>query len=145
MGREPPRSTVEPRSFEEGHIAEQGAAMSAEEEFWADPLRQGALGLILSHLVVYIDDWRDRAAVSMAVMEGLPYTEVAELLQRDLGYRPDPKTVWRWAQRGLAQVAQWVTETPWMAEMAPGLPVEHDPDQTPPSPLEDALTEPLDV
>lgn len=139
MRREPRRSPVEPRSFEEGTIARIDASASAEQEALGE-LRRHVLGLVLVELVRFIEDRRWRSAVELTQLEGISYADAAELMVADLGYRPDPKTVWLWARNGVEQMTAWVQTTPWMAELMPSMPIEHPTTATDPVPLEDRLT-----
>lgn len=138
MTREVRRAYVEPRSFEEGNIAAGGASPAAEDEA-LERLRGRALGVVMVELVRRIPDPRDRAAVQMCVMEGISYKEAGALMAGDIGYVADMKTVWRWGQRGLQYIAEVVRDTPWLAELAPHLPLEHPEPPTGAVPLMERL------
>lgn len=134
------RTPVEPRALDEGTIGVLGASESAEHQ-WMHGDRVQALGVVMVELVRRIPDPRDRAAVQMAVMEGMSYADAAELMAAEVGYVPDMKTVWRWAQRGLDYIAEVVEHTAWLKELAPHLPVQHpEPPPVEVVPLEDRLT-----
>lgn len=53
-------------------------------------------------LVNLLDQLRepDRTAVELVSMQGLSLYEAAEIMECDLGYLADSKTIWRWAKRG---------------------------------------------
>lgn len=42
----------------------------------------------------------DRTAVELVTMQGMSLYEAAEIMEVDLGYLADSKTIWRWAKRG---------------------------------------------
>lgn len=139
MRREPRRSPVEPRTFEEGNIARLEAAASAEQEALGE-VRRRVLGMVLVELVGFIDEPRWRESVRLTQAEGFSYADAAELMHADLGYLPHAKTVWQWCQRGLEQLTVWVESSPWMAELMPSIPIQHPTPDTDPVPLEDRLT-----
>lgn len=53
-------------------------------------------------LVKLLDKLRepDRTAVELVSMQGLSLYEAAEIMECDLGYLADSKTIWRWVKRG---------------------------------------------
>lgn len=136
--REPQRIPMEPRAFTEGTIAAEGAGPSAEEAALA-ALEQRFVGALLVELVQFIPDGRHRSAVQLTQMEGISYADAADLMSGELAYTPDPKTVWEWAKKGLAALTDWVEGTPWLSELAPHLPVHHEPERPDPVPFDELL------
>lgn len=118
--RRPQEASLDPAAFGAGEIGRQ----TATEDVPFDPDDPEALALVLHQLVLQVEEpWR--SAVQMCLMSGIPYREAAELLTKELGYQPDPKTVWRWAQRGLEELAGWLNGTPWIGVLLAGrVPIE---------------------
>jgi DNA-directed RNA polymerase specialized sigma24 family protein len=89
----PKRTSLDPRSFERGEIARQTAV-------WDEDDREARPVAML--LVKLLDKLRepDRTAVELVSMQGLSLYEAAEIMECDLGYLADSKTIWRWVKRG---------------------------------------------
>jgi DNA-directed RNA polymerase specialized sigma24 family protein len=89
----PKRTSLDPASFERGEIARQTAV----------EVRLGGVsrpvGMVLQELVASLPQ-PDRSAVQLVTMEGLSLYEAAEIMEVELGYLADSKTIWRWARRG---------------------------------------------
>lgn len=130
-GRSVQSSPVEPRAFTEGNVARRAAAPSVEDLFAGE--EREVVGALLAKMVELLPDERHRVAVQLTQMQGLTYSDAAELMVPVHGRRPHPKTVWTWARDGLEQLAGWVDTTPWLVELAPHLPVTH------PAPLDDPV------
>lgn len=113
--RRPPRTTIDPAALEEGEIARQ----TGVEDAPFDPDDPEAFARVMHHLTVRLPE-PDRSCVQMCVMGRIPYREAAELLEQELGYVADPKTVWRWAQRGLGQLRDWLEGTSWIGVLLAG-------------------------
>ena len=114
--RRPQRTTLDPRSMDYGEIAKQ----TAIEDRYFDNDRLEALALILDHLVDQLIE-PDQSAVRMCVMANLSYPEAGRLLGNERGGKPyDPKTVWRWARRGVLQLKEWLTASEWLSDMTGG-------------------------
>ena len=89
----PKRTSLDPGSFERGQIAKQTAVYDdAEEEV-------RPLGMVLQRLLERLQE-PDRTAVELVTMQGMSLYEAAEIMEVDLGYLADSKTIWRWAKRG---------------------------------------------
>ncbi len=104
------------------------------------------LTLVLDHFVSRLPE-PDRSCVLACIMGKYAFSEAAVLLADELGYEPDKKTVWRWAQRGLKQVKHELAATPWAAAMlADRLPLDEDevlmPSQTGPLQLQLGVIQP---
>ncbi len=109
---EQPRSnptTIDPRALQFGKIAEQ----TAEDDSYFT-LDESAATIIADLLLDALPE-PDRSCVTMVVFKGLSYAEAGELLERDRVV--DPKTVWRWTQRGVARLQEAVARLPWAAEL----------------------------
>lgn len=89
----PKRTTIDPSAFEKGKIAAQTGQRDDDGE------GSRPLGEVLRALV---DDLKepDRSAVQLVTMQGMSLYEAAEIMESDLGYLADSKSIWRWARRG---------------------------------------------
>jgi len=90
----PKRTSLDPASFESGKIARQTAV---EVKIGVPDARP--VGMLLLELVASLPQ-PDRSAVQLVTMEGLSLYEAAEIMEVELGYLADSKTIWRWARRG---------------------------------------------
>ena len=57
------------------------------------------MALVLQRLLEQLRE-PDRTAVELVTMQGMSLYEAAEIMETDLGYLADSKTIWRWAKRG---------------------------------------------
>jgi DNA-directed RNA polymerase specialized sigma24 family protein len=57
------------------------------------------MALVLQRLLEQLRE-PDRTAVELVTMQGVSLYEAAEIMETDLGYLADSKTIWRWAKRG---------------------------------------------
>lgn len=57
------------------------------------------MALVLQRLLEQVQE-PDRSAVELVSMQGLSLYEAAEIMEVDLGYLADSKTIWRWSKRG---------------------------------------------
>lgn len=89
----PKRTSLDPASFERGSIARQTAVYDKQDT----EIRP--MGLVLQRLLEQLRE-PDRTAVELVTMQGLSLYEAAEIMEFDLGYLADSKTIWRWAKRG---------------------------------------------
>jgi DNA-directed RNA polymerase specialized sigma24 family protein len=89
----PKRTSLDPAAFERGEIGRQTAVdvrLGKEER---------PIGILLRELVETLPQ-PDRSAVQLVTMEGLSLYEAAEIMEVEIGYLADSKTIWRWARRG---------------------------------------------
>ena len=89
----PKRTSLDPASFERGEIARQTAVFDDVEP------EVRPMGLVLLQLVQQLQQ-PDRTAVELVTMQGLSLYEAAEIMEVELGYLADSKTIWRWCKRG---------------------------------------------
>lgn len=89
----PKRTSLDPSSFESGEIARQTAVY--------DSVVEGVrpMAMVLQQLLGELQQ-PDRTAVELVSMQGLSLYEAAEIMEVELGYLADSKTVWRWCKRG---------------------------------------------
>jgi DNA-directed RNA polymerase specialized sigma24 family protein len=57
------------------------------------------MGMVLQRLLEQVRE-PDRTAVELVTMQGMSLYEAAEMMEVELGYLADSKTIWRWARRG---------------------------------------------
>lgn len=57
------------------------------------------MGMVLQQLLEQLQQ-PDRTAVELVTMQGLSLYEAAEIMEVELGYLADSKTIWRWCKRG---------------------------------------------
>jgi DNA-directed RNA polymerase specialized sigma24 family protein len=57
------------------------------------------MALVLQQLLGELQQ-PDRMAVELVSMQGLSLYEAAEIMEVELGYLADSKTIWRWCKRG---------------------------------------------
>lgn len=89
----PKRTSLDPAAFERGKIA----AQTGQEDGPGEPARP--MGDLLRLLVDQLDE-PDRSAVQLVTMQGMSLYEAAEIMESELGYLADSKSIWRWARRG---------------------------------------------
>jgi len=89
----PKRTSLDPNSFDSGRVARQSHWVDGEDQ------EVRPLGMVLHKLLEQLRE-PDRTAVELVTMQGLSLYEAAEIMEHDLGYLADSKTVWRWAKRG---------------------------------------------
>jgi len=105
----PKRTSLDPRSFERGEIARQTAVWDEGEE------EVRPLALVLVKLLEQLRE-PDRTAVELVSMQGLSLYEAAEIMECDLGYLADSKTIWRWAKRGEKTLRQMMERSGFYKE-----------------------------
>ena len=126
-GRRPKRTTIDPAALADGEIARQ---TGSRDRYFGLP--DDVLTLIVQAMVDRLPE-PDRSCVRMTVMSRLSYAEAGRLLGVDLGRAGavDPRTVWRWARRGVDLLRVSLAESPWAADMLvdrvpPGVPSWED-------------------
>ena len=98
-------------SFERGQIARQTAVYDDDEA------EVRPLGLVLVQLLEQLSE-PDRSAVELVSMQGMSLYEAAEIMESDLGYLADSKTIWRWAKRGEKTLRQMMERAGFYEEDA---------------------------
>lgn len=98
-------------SFERGQIARQTAVYDDDEG------EVRPLGLVLVQLLEQLSE-PDRSAVELVSMQGMSLYEAAEIMESDLGYLADSKTIWRWAKRGEKTLRQMMERAGFYKEDA---------------------------
>lgn len=93
MVSRPKRTSLDPSSFERGKIALQTGKWDS-----VDPEIR-PMGMVLQKLLEQVRE-PDRTAVELVSMQGMSLYEAAEMMEFDIGYLADSKTIWRWAKRG---------------------------------------------
>jgi len=89
----PKRTSLDPSSFDRGSVARQTAQWDDVEE------EVRPMGMVLQRLLEQVRE-PDRTAVELVTMQGMSLYEAAEMMEVELGYLADSKTIWRWARRG---------------------------------------------
>lgn len=74
--------------------------------------------IVIDHFIQRLPD-NHRAAVEMCIMNNITYADAAEHFTVMRGMKTDPKTVWRWAQKGVAQLTEMFANAKWAATMEP--------------------------
>jgi len=109
----PKRTSLDPSSFDRGSVARQTAHWDNVEE----PVRP--MGMVLQKLLEQLRE-PDRTAVELVTMQGMSLYEAAEIMENDLGYLADSKTVWRWAKRGENTLRQMMERSGFYKEQSDG-------------------------
>jgi len=73
------------------------------------------MALVLQKLLEGVKE-PDRTAVELVSMQGLSLYEAAEIMEFDLGYLADSKTIWRWAKRGEKTLRQMMERSGFYKE-----------------------------
>lgn len=89
----PDTTSLDPGAFEKGTIAAQVAVDGTRT------VEERPVGILLQMLVEQLKE-PDRTAVQLVTMEGMSLYQAAEIMEAQLGYLADSKTIWRWARRG---------------------------------------------
>lgn len=105
----PKRTSLDPGSFERGEIGRQTAVYDNEE------VEVRPMALVLQKLLEGVKE-PDRTAVELVSMQGLSLYEAAEIMEFDLGYLADSKTIWRWAKRGEKTLRQMMERSGFYKE-----------------------------
>lgn len=112
--RRPRTAVISPDYFDSGEIGRQTAG---DDEYFSS-LEESTLKIVIDHFIQRLPDLH-RAAVEMCIMQNVTYADAAEILSVQRGVRTDPKTVWRWAQKGVAQLAEMFDNAKWTASLEP--------------------------
>lgn len=112
--RRPRRTTLDPAALESGQIGSQ----TATEDRYFDGGVEPTLRIVVQNFVARLDE-PQRTAVEMCIMKRVTYKEAAEWFTLERGKTTDPKTVWRWAQQGLAKLAIMFDNAKWASAIEP--------------------------
>jgi DNA-directed RNA polymerase specialized sigma24 family protein len=105
----PKRTSLDPGSFERGSIARQTAFYDNVEA------EVRPMAMVLQRLMERVQE-PDRTAVELVTMQGFSLYEAAEIMEADLGYLADSKTIWRWAKRGERTLRQMMERSGFYKE-----------------------------
>ena len=114
-------SLVDPEYFASGEI---GAQTADHDEYF----KQGGektLRILIGYFVEQLEEPK-RTAVQMCVMQGHSYAQAARVIGEERGRDTDPKTVWRWARKGLQDLARMLDAAKWAPAIEPKLPEGQD-------------------
>jgi DNA-directed RNA polymerase specialized sigma24 family protein len=117
--RRPRRTTLDPAALESGEIGRQTSAEDAYFNGGVEP----TLRIVVHHFLERMQD-PQKSAVEMCIMKNMTYKEAAGWFTLERGRRTDPKTVWRWAQQGVAQLATMFENAKWAHGIDPRIPSE---------------------
>jgi DNA-directed RNA polymerase specialized sigma24 family protein len=112
---------MDPGYLESGSI---GAATSVSDRYFASE-HEPTLRILFDQFLQRVPE-PQRSAVEMCVMKRVTYKEAAEWFTVHRGVRTDPKTVWRWAQRGTEMLAGMLQAASWASAVAPQIPEMND-------------------
>jgi DNA-directed RNA polymerase specialized sigma24 family protein len=73
------------------------------------------MALVLQRLLEQLRE-PDKTAVELVTMQGMSLYEAAEIMETDLGYLADSKTIWRWAKRGERTLRQMMKQSGFYKE-----------------------------
>lgn len=117
--RRPKTAIVSPEYFDSGEIGRQ----TANPDGYFKTINETTLKIVIDHFVQRLPD-NHRAAVEMCVMQGLSYATAAEHFTVERGITTDPKTVWRWANKGIEQLTRMFENAKWAASIEPRMEVD---------------------
>ena len=115
--RRPRRTTLDPAALESGDIGRQ----TAVEDTYFDGGVEPTLRIVMHHFLEKLQE-PQKTAVEMCIMKRMTYKEAAEWFTAERGKTTDPKTVWRWAQQGVAQLATMFENAKWTHGIDPRIP-----------------------
>jgi len=118
--RRPARTTIDPAALESGDIGRQTAVV----DDYFDGGVEATLRIVVTHFMDQLQD-PQRTAVEMCIMKRMTYKEAAEWFTAERGIKTDPKTVWRWAQQGVATLATMFENARWVHSIEPRVPEGH--------------------
>ena len=112
--RRPARTTLDPAALESGSIG----AQTATEDTYFDGGVEPTLRIVVTHFLERLEE-PQKTAVEMCIMKRMTYKEAAEWFTAERGRTTDPKTVWRWAQQGVQQLARMFERAKWATAIEP--------------------------
>lgn len=119
--RRPRQTTIDPEYLESGSI---GLSTASYDRYFAQE-HEPTLRILVDQLLQRVPE-PHKSAVEMCVMKRVTYKEAAEWFTVQRGITTDPKTVWRWAQRGAEMLGQMLQSTAWASAVAPQIPEPED-------------------
>jgi DNA-directed RNA polymerase specialized sigma24 family protein len=115
--RRPRRTTLDPAALGSGDIGRQ----TAVEDFYFNGEVEPTLRIVVHHFLERLED-PQKSAVEMCIMKRMTYKEAAEWFTQERRKNTDPKTVWRWAQQGVAQLGKMFENAQWAHGIDPRIP-----------------------
>ena len=112
--RRPARTTLDPAALESGDIGRQTAVTDRYFDGDVEP----TLRIVVGHFLERLPE-PQKTAVEMCIMKRMTYKEAAEWFSAERGRVTDPKTVWRWAQQGVEQLAKMFERAKWATAIEP--------------------------
>lgn len=104
-------SPMSPDMFESGKT---GRMTGTSDEYFDTFEGDSVVRIVLDDFVNLLPEWQ-RSAVQMTIMSKMTFQEAAEYITKMRGISTHKKTVWRWAQKGVAQIKEWLVAAPWVA------------------------------
>jgi DNA-directed RNA polymerase specialized sigma24 family protein len=112
--RRPARTTLDPVVLESGDLGRQTATTDGYFTGGVEP----TLRIVVHQFLEQLKE-PQRTAVEMCIMKRMTYKEAAEWFTLERGVKTDPKTVWRWAQQGVATLKQMFARAKWTTAIEP--------------------------
>lgn len=119
--RRPRQTTLNPDYLESGSI---GAATASHDRYFTTDA-EPTLRIVIDQFIQHVPE-PQRAAMEMCVMKRMTYKDAAEWFTAHRGVKTDPKTVWRWAQQGVAHMGRLLSASKWAGAIIPTLPEVDD-------------------
>ena len=119
--RRPRQTTIDPEYLESGSI---GLSTATHDRYFTTG-GEPTLRIVIDQFIQKVPE-PQRSAVEMCVMKRVTYKEAAEWFTVQRGITTDPKTVWRWAQKGVEIIGNMLQSTAWASAVAPQLPEPED-------------------
>lgn len=114
-----PEVLLDPEYLASGSI---GAQTASEDEYFRTG-NEPTLRIVVDYMLQQLEE-PQRTAVQMCIMERISYAQAAQWFSSERGKKTDPKTVWRWAQQGVEQLARMFEKAGWAAQIVPKLDFE---------------------
>ena len=112
--RRPRRTTLDPSMLDGGSIGVQTASF---DRYFHTGEADETLTIIVQAFVDKLEE-PVKTSLQMCVMQGISYAEAAKTISAWRGKKTDPKTVWKWAQKGKRQVASLLQNATWASEVS---------------------------
>lgn len=112
--RRPKTAIISPEYFDSGEIGRQ----TSSDDAYFRAVGETTMKIVIDHFLQRLPPMH-RAAVEMCVMSGMTYNDAAERLSAERGIDTDPKTVWRWARKGVDQLTEMFDNAKWAASLEP--------------------------
>lgn len=119
--RRPRQTSLNPAFLDSGSI---GAATASHDEYFTQR-PEPTLRIVLDQFLQRVPE-PQKTAVEMCVMKRVTYKDAADWFTTSRGITTDPKTVWRWAQQGVAMMGKMLANAAWAGAVLPNLPEPDD-------------------